>query len=53
MTRTNRSFPNSEGWKRKNETSIQRLEPRATVPTSATSTMRPIITPYSAGFQRW
>ena len=45
MKRTNSSFPNSDGWKRKNETSIQRREPRATVPTSATSTMSPIITP--------
>ena len=26
MTRTNRIFPNLEGWNRKNETSIQRLE---------------------------
>ena len=52
MTRTNRIFLNSEGWNQKNETSIQRLEPRATVPTSATSTIRPIITPYSAGFQQ-
>ena len=52
MTRTNRIFE-LRGLEPKNETSIQRLEPRATVPTSATSTIRPIITPYSAGFQRW
>src|SRR3989442_920706 len=30
--RTSRSFPNSDGWKRKKETSIHRLEPRGAHP---------------------
>ena len=37
------SFPNSDGWKRKNETSIQRRECRDTLPARSTIASVPSI----------
>ena len=42
---TSRSLPSSEGWKRKNGSSIQRLEPRVAVARPKTSRIEPIISP--------
>ena len=45
MARTNSSFPNSDGWKVKKPTLIQRVEPRAALPTTKTTAMRPTVPP--------
>ena len=42
---TSSSLPSSEGWKRKNGSSIQRLEPRVAVASANTSRIEPIISP--------
>ena len=44
------TFPSSEGWKRKNGSSIQRREPRAAAPSRNTSPIDASITPYSPSF---
>ena len=40
---TSSTLPSSEGWKRKNGSSIQRREPRVAPPSASTVTIRPII----------
>ena len=42
---TSSSLPSSEGWKRKNGSSIQRLEPRVAVARPNTSRIEPISSP--------
>ena len=43
--RISSTLPSSDGWKRKNGSSIQRREPRVAPATPSTSTIRPIIVP--------
>ena len=39
----NSTFPNSDGWKRKKPTSIQRREPRVAAPATSTSSISPSV----------
>jgi hypothetical protein len=41
--RTNSTFPNSDGWKRKKPRSSQRFEPRVSGAARKTTTMSPIV----------
>ena len=41
--RISSTLPSSEGWKRKNESSIQRRDPRVAPATPSTSRIRPSI----------
>jgi hypothetical protein len=43
--RTNRIFPNSDGWKRKKPRSSQRREPRVTGPARKTKNMTSAVPP--------
>ena len=43
--RTSSTLPSSEGWKRKNGKSIQRLDPRVAAPSASTSRIEPIMKP--------
>jgi hypothetical protein len=40
---TQRSFPNSDGWKVKKPTLIQRVEPRAALPSTKTTAISPTV----------
>jgi hypothetical protein len=43
---TSRTLPSSDGWKRKNGSSIQRFEPRVALASAKTSRMVLTISPY-------
>ena len=46
------TFPNSEGWKRKKPTSIQRREPRVAAPATSTNSISPIVVPKISRLKR-
>jgi hypothetical protein len=47
---TSSSLPSSDDWKLKKPMSIERFDPRAVAPIPYTSTIAPIISPYTPSF---